>query len=44
MIKCDNCRKYFHMDCEGVDVTQQDLYDNVEWMCSNCKKDLPAQI
>lgn len=34
MIKCDHCLKWFHKECEGLDV--EESYQNVKWVCSDC--------
>ena len=34
MIRCDNCAKYYHMDC--MDLKEDQSYDDVEWKCHEC--------
>ena len=43
MIQCDNCRRYYHMDCEGLNSTASELYSSLKWFCSICEKDHPGQ-
>ena len=35
MICCDQCQKWFHKDCEGVDLTQS--FKSAKWLCGGCK-------
>ena len=40
-IKCDECNKWFHISCVGVNKIQFDVLDkdlNVGWTCKICKK------
>lgn len=34
MIQCDNCRKWFHEDCVGLDTNIS--YSSIDWMCGSC--------
>ena len=43
MIQCDNCRRYYHMDCEGLNSTASESYSSLKWFCSVCEKDHPGQ-
>ena len=39
MIVCDSCKKYLHMECEGLDPTKS--YKDVKWCCSACASSKP---
>jgi len=41
MIYCDICRKCYHMDCEGLDPTNESIKKQ-KWSCSVCNKDQPS--
>ena len=34
MIKCENCRKWYHKECEGVDKDKS--YKGKPWQCTSC--------
>ena len=41
-ICCDNCEKFYHLECSGLTKTQFDVYvgdKDFNWYCKNCIED-----
>ena len=38
MIQCDQCKDWFHKDCENLSTEDMEHYKSVKWMCQKCKQ------